>query len=55
MPERSSRRSRKGKQMGTMARGKVHEIGDGKSRQRGTRKSDNNATGTRFLIAHVGR
>jgi hypothetical protein len=28
---------------------------DGKRRQRGTRKSDNSATGTRFLLGQVGR
>jgi hypothetical protein len=28
---------------------------DGKRRQRGTRKSDNSATGTRFLRGQVGR
>jgi hypothetical protein len=28
---------------------------DGKRRQRGTRKSDNRATGTRFLLGQVGR
>ena len=28
---------------------------DGKRRQRGTRQSDNSATGTRFLLGQVGR
>ena len=28
---------------------------DGKRRQRGTTKSDNSATGTRFLLGQVGR
>ena len=28
---------------------------DGKRRQRGTRESDNSATGTRFLLGQVGR